>query len=276
MKENNYTVYLHISPSNKRYYGITCLSPKKRWNNGKGYKTQQYFYRAIEKYGWGNFEHIIIVKGLDEETAKWLEIELIKEHNTTNSNYGYNVTEGGDGHRGINPLENMTEEAKKERSRKISEAKKDKSLLDYLNEEEIEQWKHNLSIAFSGKNNPMYGKNPRDYMTEEAKKERDKKQSETMKGRNPRDSWTEETKKSVSKKQSEKMKGKYTGKDNPTATSVICLTTKEIFYTATEGAKYYNCDNSTIRKCCIGKRKSCGKLSDGTPLVWRYITIIEL
>ena len=276
MEESNYTVYMHISPSNKRYVGITSLKLKKRWNRGKGYSNNGHFTFAINKYGWENFEHIIIAKGLTKEEAGWLETELIRELDLRNPDKGYNITKGGEGHKGVNPLDSMTEEAKIERGKKISKAKTGKSLLDYLNEEEIEQWKRNLSIAFSGENNPMYGKNPRDYMTEDSKKERDKKQSESMKGRNPRDSWTEETKKSASKKQSEKMKGKYIGKNNPTATSVICLTTKEVFYTATEGAKYYNCDNSTIRKCCIGKRKSCGKLSDGTPLVWRYIEIIEL
>ena len=70
----SYLVYMHISPSNKRYIGITCQKPKKRWGkNGKGYERQEYFYRAIEKYGWDNFQHIIIAKGLTKEIAEWLE-----------------------------------------------------------------------------------------------------------------------------------------------------------------------------------------------------------
>ena len=44
---DNYTVYMHISPSGKRYIGITSVKPKYRWRNGKGYETQ-IFYRAIE------------------------------------------------------------------------------------------------------------------------------------------------------------------------------------------------------------------------------------
>lgn len=55
-----YTVYMHVSPSGKRYIGITSQKVEKRWANGKGYKTQQYFYRAIKKYGWNNFQHIIV------------------------------------------------------------------------------------------------------------------------------------------------------------------------------------------------------------------------
>ena len=51
MKE--YIVYIHKNKiDGKEYIGLTSLSPPtKRWQNGKGYKTQIKFYRAIEKYG---------------------------------------------------------------------------------------------------------------------------------------------------------------------------------------------------------------------------------
>lgn len=65
------------------------------------------------------------------------------------------------------------------------------------------------------------------------------------------------------------------GKSHPRAKAVICITTRRIFYTATEGVVYYNCSNH-IPECCKGKKNYCGKLPDGTPLVWRYIEIIEL
>ena len=121
--ENNYTVYTHISPSNKRYVGITKVKVEERWRkNGEGYKTQ-IFYRAIEKYGWDNFQHIIIAKGLTKEEAEWLEIELIKVWDTTNRDKGYNIVEGGnafDGLQGeLNP--NYGKTHSEETRRKISE-----------------------------------------------------------------------------------------------------------------------------------------------------------
>ena len=91
----NYKVYVHISPNGKRYYGITKQEVERRWRNGKGYKGNKYFYRAINKHGWDNFEHIVIAKGLTEEEAKWLEIELIREFDTTNTNKGYNIPKSG-------------------------------------------------------------------------------------------------------------------------------------------------------------------------------------
>ena len=72
MEERNYKLYVHISPSNKRYYGITSTSTVQRWNNGKGYKTQ-YFYRAIKKYGWENFKHEILFDNLTKDEACLLE-----------------------------------------------------------------------------------------------------------------------------------------------------------------------------------------------------------
>lgn len=57
---------------------------------------------------------------------------------------------------------------------------------------------------------------------------------------------------------------------NPNAKKVICITTGVVFNTVLEGAEFYDCNRRHIGSCCTGKRKSCGKLSDGTKLVWMY------
>ena len=41
--DNKYVCYMHISPSNKKYIGITCQETDRRWQKGKGYKNNQYF-----------------------------------------------------------------------------------------------------------------------------------------------------------------------------------------------------------------------------------------
>lgn len=92
---NNFTVYMHISPSGKKYIGMTSVLPEKRWGKGEGYKTQV-FYRAIQKYGWDNFEHIIVKDGLTQEDAAQLEIDLIQHYKTNKSDFGYNVSLGGE------------------------------------------------------------------------------------------------------------------------------------------------------------------------------------
>ena len=96
IENGNYCVYVHTSPSGKKYVGTTSQSVDARWKNGWGYYTQPIFYRAILKYSFENFKHEIIKADLSKEDAISLEKELIKKYNTTNRKYGYNVTEGGE------------------------------------------------------------------------------------------------------------------------------------------------------------------------------------
>ena len=90
-----YTVYRHTSPSGKVYIGITKRNPVRRWNNGKGYRSQIVFDRAIQKYGWDNFKHEILFSDLSKEEAEAKEVELIKLHMATDAKHGYNVENGG-------------------------------------------------------------------------------------------------------------------------------------------------------------------------------------
>lgn len=97
MKENdqNYFVYIHKNKiNNKIYIGITSeQSPEIRWK--KGYSHNKHFSSAIQKYGWDNFEHIIVSYGLNKIQAEEKEIELIQFYNANDSHYGYNLTSGG-------------------------------------------------------------------------------------------------------------------------------------------------------------------------------------
>ena len=99
MNENNYCVYMHVNKANgKKYIGITKNKPEERWQNGHGYKRQA-FYNAIQKYGWDNFEHLILFENISKDEACKKEIELISEYNSTDKRYGYNISHGGeDGH----------------------------------------------------------------------------------------------------------------------------------------------------------------------------------
>jgi len=111
-----YIVYMHrLKKDNRVYIGITCQNPKKRWQNGLGYAHSSYFYNAIMKYGWDNFEHIILYENLSKVDAEQKEVELIIKYKSNKKGYGFNLTEGG-----FAPT--MTEEQKK----KISESEKGK------------------------------------------------------------------------------------------------------------------------------------------------------
>ena len=91
-----YTIYMHKNKINgKVYIGQTCQILANRWgSDGRRYKGQ-IFYNAIQKYGWDNFEHIILKEGLTQEEANQQEIYYIQLYQSTNKNFGYNVTKGG-------------------------------------------------------------------------------------------------------------------------------------------------------------------------------------
>lgn len=115
--EKIYCVYKHTSPSGKVYIGITCQKPEKRWNNGNGYKHNEYFWRAIQKYGWDNFEHEILFSDLSKEEAQVKEKNLINKYKSNIPEFGYNISSGGEARTGVK----LSEDAKKKLVRLIKE-----------------------------------------------------------------------------------------------------------------------------------------------------------
>lgn len=65
--------------------------------------------KAIDKYGWENITHRILVADLDAETANTVERALIWLLQTNDPNHGYNITSGGDGYRGTTHTEKTKE-----------------------------------------------------------------------------------------------------------------------------------------------------------------------
>ena len=119
----SWTVYRHITPDGKSYIGITSKKPEKRWKDGRGYRKNTPFGKAIEKYKWENIQHNIVSTDLTEKEAKWLENYLICYYWTFvgfNDCKGYNCTLGGEGSLGYI----ASEEARK----KISESNKGRTV----------------------------------------------------------------------------------------------------------------------------------------------------
>lgn len=98
--KNYYTVYRHISPSNKSYIGVTReIDLNKRWMNGNGYVSCPLFYNAIKKYGWDNFQHEILEDYVSIENVNEREKYWISLYKSNNRDYGYNIEDGGHAHR---------------------------------------------------------------------------------------------------------------------------------------------------------------------------------
>lgn len=244
---NNYTVYMHRNKINgKLYIGQTCQIPEKRWDNGKGYETSTRFFNAILKYGWDNFEHIIIKQNLSQNEANELEIQLIKQYQTQDEKYGYNITSGGNNY-------SHSEETKKKIGQSNSIALKGKK---HSSEQNIK-----MSQKFSGKGNPFYGK----HHSEETKE----KISQSRKGKTAGEKHPMYGKKHSEeslKKISEHRQGKA-GK------RVLCINTGEIFNCMMDAARWCGLSNSSsIGQCCMGHCLSAGKHPiTKERLKWKYL-----
>lgn len=95
-----YYIYMHINKINGKIYIGQTKNCEKRWRcNGRMYKPkeggQSRFWNAINKYGWNNFEHRVIMICNSREEANLIERKLIKEYKTQDENFGYNIADGG-------------------------------------------------------------------------------------------------------------------------------------------------------------------------------------
>ena len=146
-KNKKFCVYMHITPSNKRYVGITCKSPNRRWESGSGYKNNRHFYNAIMKYGWDKIQHIIIAENLPVDEAEKMEIALIEKYQTNNPLYGYNHTAGGETN------QSFTKETRKKMSKSAKSRASTNQGKENLKKatEKSKQNKHGTKVVCDGK-----------------------------------------------------------------------------------------------------------------------------
>lgn len=263
--EKKWCVYMHTSPSGKKYIGITGNKPERRFNHGNGYlrkgKDGKYFQPAmayaILKYS--NFDdewkHEILYDGLTQTDAENKEKQLIAKYKTNDSRYGYNISSGGNAMVGEdNPMYG-------------------KSLKDFISEEAYEQWKTNISVGVS----KFYAEHP-----EECKKRSDRTKvlwenkdfremfTSKMSGENNPNygchRFSRENHPMWGKHQSEESKkknrdahiGKQVGIDNPTSKPIYCPELNRIFWGAKQAHDEFGINVSHISDCCRGKRKHAG------------------
>lgn len=146
MEERKYIVYIHKNKINRKVYvGIThYTNPEKRWRGGREYRRNILFNKAILKYGWNNFEHIVIFKNLSQEIACRIEILLIKRYRNKNS--CYNIADGGQG------ISAMNETIKNKISRATSERLLEDNPMKHLTPEQRKFHSDKMKITWATTN----------------------------------------------------------------------------------------------------------------------------
>ena len=234
--EKLYCVYKHTSPSGKVYIGMTCQKPEQRWQNGSGYKNNQHFNRAIQKYGWSSFEHEVLFIGLTKENAANKEKELIGLYNSNNPLYGYNISSGGEG-----GAEGVVI-SEKERMRRSEHAK------TYVGNNNPNYGNHKLA----GENNPFFGKAHSD-------------QTKQLLSDLAKDRWNNEDYRQY---MSDIRKNMGIGENNPRARKTLqydmCGNFIASWECAKTAARELGICYTGITSCCRGERQSAGGF------LWRY------
>ena len=219
-QEKKWCVYKHTNKINgKIYIGQTCKVPQQRWANGEGYQKCTLFYKAIQKYGWDNFEHEIVKKDLTHEEADNEEKFLIACFESNKPDKGYNLTSGGEGaEHSETTKQKMRDNQKGELNtffgRKHSLETIEKMKQAHTGVHPSLETRKKLSESKMGKLNPFFEKDH-----------------------------SEEFKDNLRKRLSKK---------------VLCVETGMIFNSAKEAGELLNIDSSCINKCCRGERKTAG------------------
>jgi len=129
---NIYSIYKATNKINgKSYIGFTSNFSHRKYKH-KYYsltkKVNNYFYNAIRKHGWDNFQWNIIFQSKDANYCKnVMEKYFIDEYRTFvgfSNCLGYNTTLGGDGTLGHNP--EKTQQHKNKISKSLKGRKKTK------------------------------------------------------------------------------------------------------------------------------------------------------
>lgn len=234
---NTSVVYCHINKVNgKRYIGKTNNIASRWSGNGSAYLRGRgkntIFANAIKKYGWDNFEHIILEDGLTDEEASEREvyyIELYKTNIVKHGNaYGYNMTDGGEGAAG----------------RVISDETREKMKISHLGYVVSEETKAKISQSLKG----------RDTLSKEARAKLGQHNSVVLKGRKlPPD--RVEAIRQLSKERGISELARQRSREQ-TIKQVINIDTGEIFECMKDACEKYDISATHLSAACRGRRKT--------------------
>ena len=224
--------YIGQTVNIKRRYGENgCNYLQKDKRNHNKYKHSK-FAPAILKYGWDNFEHIILETCSTREDANSLEVSYIKKYNSFEN--GYNSTPGGDIQLDIHGKNNPT-------ARKVLCVELNKTFdtcteaAKYFKNPNLKKDGH-ISAACSGKRKTAAGYHWR-YADDKG-----------ILPRNP-----------ISEKQKKKLSDKAKSQSAIFKVQVRCIETDDVFDSVIDAAKAVGLTNGSSISACLAGRKKTAK-----------------
>lgn len=164
-------VYMFENKTNKKKYIGKTTRPKERYNEHRRATDGSLFHRAIKKYGFDNFKYTILEERIFENKKQAnteldiVEKEYIEKYKTKERDFGYNLTDGGEGGCGctrseetkrkmsISKIGDKNPMKRNEIRKKVSDTLKGRKGTPCSKEQ-----KEKMCIRMKGERNPMYGK----------------------------------------------------------------------------------------------------------------------
>lgn len=211
---------------------------------------------AIKKYGKENFITEVLEWCDNDSLLNDAEIYWIARLNSQDKSIGYNIAFGGNGGLSgeVHPLygKHHTKESREKMSK--SHLGNTNRLGTHCSKQTIDKLRV-YGKQLIGDKNPFYGK----HHTNESKI----KISNAKRGKS---SWNKGISPSIDTRT--KISNSLLGEKNVNSKKVVCITTGEVFSSYSEAAKKYHTYPNHIGQCCRKELTFCGKLPDGTKLLW--------
>lgn len=258
-EKKDHKIYKYTNKVNgKVYIGRTCQSLVRRAEkDGRGYRGCPHFWGAIQKYGWENFEGIILEDNLTDDEATEKETYYIRKYNSNNIEIGYNLTDSSQNY----SLETRERMGAHNKGRKFSEERRQKLIQANKGRKLSQETRRKISenhADVSGENNPMWEKHRSEEVKEKLRRAHlgeicdegvRRKLSEKNKGKIP---WnkgiklTKEQKKNMKKPNCANKKG------------VVCIETGVCYESLECASKSTGVNPCSISYVCRGLSKTAG------------------
>lgn len=155
---NKKGIYFIVNKINNKVYIGKTTNLEKRFREHErklnaNRHHNKYLQHSWNKYKGDNFEFVIFINNIEQEsTLSMLEVMLIEIFKTNNKEFGYNLTNGGDGVHGYKHS-SQTLEKMKRNHHKLSGR-----LHPFYGKTHTNEYKRQLSESQKGSGNVMYGK----------------------------------------------------------------------------------------------------------------------
>ncbi len=143
-------IYKYTNTINgKVYIGKTYrIKARQVEHKSKSTSCDTYFHKALNKYGYDNFTFEIIAQTDNDDSLNFLEKLYIRKYKSSQHEFGYNLTGGGEGTLGFHHTE--------ETRQKMSKSRKGAKRSDETKQKMRDSWKLREPRDMSSSANPNW------------------------------------------------------------------------------------------------------------------------